>query len=217
MKMILAIMAAVLVLGSLAGGLSALAFNTSNDGDGYAQPQEEHLTIELGIGGTYKVVLDSNPSTGYQWQIGFDGTLIELVDRRFELDSNLNPPPPGTGGKETFIFRGLAEGTADVVFTYKRPWEDEVLKTEQVTFEVDGDAVGGKLSLSEAMEIAMNCECAKEGTLTGPAFYNEDTGTWWIDLDAKDKKEYCNPACVVNEATGEAEINWRCTGALPPK
>jgi len=28
------------------------------------------------------------------------------------------------------------------------------------------------------------------------------------------EKDLCSPACVVCEYTGDAEINWRCTGAL---
>jgi len=65
------------------------------------------------------------------------------------------------------------------------------------------------MSLERAMEIAEESECA--GLLEDEAFYNEDTETWWIELELE--KEGCNPACVVS-ATG-AEINWRCTGALP--
>lgn len=42
---------------------------------------------------------------------------------------------------------------------------------------------------------------------------NEITGTWWIDLDVEDA-EGCNPACVINVVTNQAEINWRCTGLL---
>ena len=34
------------------------------------------------------------------------------------------------------------------------------------------------------------------------------------DLNAT--KPGCNPACVVSESTKTAEINWRCTGAVPP-
>ena len=48
--------------------------------------------------------------------------------------------------------------------------------------------------------------------------HNEFTKTWWIDLDMKPEFEnkLCNPACVISEDTKTAEINWRCTGALPP-
>ena len=75
-----------------------------------------------------------------------------------------------------------------------------------------------KLSIEEAIDIAQNSECTEKGSLTENYMYNENTQTWWIDLEMKEefKKEICNPACVVNEVTKTAEINWRCTGALPP-
>lgn len=72
-------------------------------------------------------------------------------------------------------------------------------------------------TLVEALEIAKSSECAEKGDLTDNYMYNENTKTWWIDLDMKEefKKEICNPACVVSEDTKTAEINWRCTGVLP--
>ncbi len=76
-----------------------------------------------------------------------------------------------------------------------------------------------KLTIEEAMEIAQNSECTEKGDLTDNYMYNENSKTWWIDLDMKEefKKDYCNPACVVYEFTKTAEINWRCMGALPPE
>ena len=75
-----------------------------------------------------------------------------------------------------------------------------------------------RLTQEQAIEIAQNSECTEKGTLTDNIMYNEVTQTWWIDLDMKEefKKDYCNPACVAIEKTKTAEINWRCTGALPP-
>ena len=73
------------------------------------------------------------------------------------------------------------------------------------------------VSLEEARKIAEESECTEKGNLTDNSFYNNYTKTWWIDLEMKEefKLDYCNPACVVNEKTRTAEINWRCTGALP--
>ncbi|MFH1240129.1 MAG: hypothetical protein V1672_02835 [Candidatus Diapherotrites archaeon] len=68
------------------------------------------------------------------------------------------------------------------------------------------------LSESSAIEIAEASECIAEGTLTDEISYNEVTKTWWINLNLE--KEGCNPACVVSEETGTAEINWRCTGLI---
>jgi phosphate starvation-inducible membrane PsiE len=84
--------------------------------------------------------------------------------------------------------------------------EGDKFCTSKITGEV--------MSAFEAMRIAIKSEC--ENRLTDPylehSVCNENTGTWWIDLDIE--KSGCSPACVVNINTGEAEINWRCTGLL---
>ena len=72
------------------------------------------------------------------------------------------------------------------------------------------------MTLEVAKIIAEDSECTEKGDLTDNYMYNENSKTWWIDLEMKDefKFDYCNPACVVNEETKTAEINWRCTGAI---
>jgi len=76
-----------------------------------------------------------------------------------------------------------------------------------------------EITIEQAIELTKNTECTEKGTLTEKHIYNENSKTWWIDLEMKPefKKEICHPACVINEETKTAEINWRCTGALPPK
>jgi len=66
------------------------------------------------------------------------------------------------------------------------------------------------LTLTHAKQIAINSECGDR--LKETYICNEFTGTYWFDLDVE--KEGCNPACVVNVETREAEINWRCTGLI---
>ena len=72
---------------------------------------------------------------------------------------------------------------------------------------------GGRLTLEQAIQIAKSSECVEQGPLTENSMYNDVTGTWWIDLEID--KPGCNPACVVDESSQTAEINWRCTGLLP--
>ncbi|MDH7486987.1 MAG: serpin family protein [Anaerolineae bacterium] len=73
---------------------------------------------------------------------------------------------------------------------------------------------GTRLSYQEALQIARDSECLEQGQLKETHFCNENTGTWWIDLDIV--KPGCAPACVVNVNDKSAAINWRCTGLLPP-
>ena len=69
------------------------------------------------------------------------------------------------------------------------------------------------MSLNVAKQIALDSECADEGPLAEYYMCNSFTGTWWLDMDLD--RPGCNPACVLNIETGEAEINWRCTGVIP--
>ncbi|MCX6695283.1 MAG: Kazal-type serine protease inhibitor family protein [Candidatus Altiarchaeota archaeon] len=71
------------------------------------------------------------------------------------------------------------------------------------------------LTAEEAASIAAASDCTAEGTLTNNTYYNENTKTWWIDLEAN--KTGCSPACVIDEESKTAEINWRCTGLIPPE
>lgn len=66
------------------------------------------------------------------------------------------------------------------------------------------------LSMEDAKVIAEDSVCMDEGDLTGEYFYNDSSKTWWFDMDTE--KPGCMPACVVDEETEDAEINWRCTG-----
>ena len=74
-----------------------------------------------------------------------------------------------------------------------------------------------KLTLKEALEIAeRDCGSLGKIDISKENNCNKITGTWWLGFKPNEPKGGCNPACVVNVDTKKAEINWRCTGALPP-
>jgi len=111
------------------------------------------------------------------------------VDYTYELDSKESP----ILGRDVVLGRVVFENWKVV---------DEVANR----MRVEG------MSISEAFSIAAESECTKEGNLSDNALYNENTKTWWIDLDVK--KEGCAPACVVSENTKTAQLNYRCTGLI---
>jgi hypothetical protein len=74
------------------------------------------------------------------------------------------------------------------------------------------DCPGTMYTYEQARAIALNSGIT-EDQLTGDFVYNENTETWWLDLNIK--KEGCKPAMVIDEKTQSAEINWRCTGLIP--
>ncbi|MDD5152692.1 MAG: hypothetical protein PHS95_01660 [Candidatus Pacebacteria bacterium] len=73
-----------------------------------------------------------------------------------------------------------------------------------------------KLSESEARAIAKS-SCIKGGETLEAGTYNESSKTWWYNANLNSARKGCSPACIVNEETGMAEINWRCTGLKEPK
>lgn len=89
-------------------------------------------------------------------------------------------------------------------------------RTEEGVTYVEDEFQRAKPSipLEDALSIAQESGCLAEGGSLIPdsALYNPNTKTWWIDLDLE--RQGCSPACVVDDRTGTAEINWRCTGLV---
>jgi len=69
---------------------------------------------------------------------------------------------------------------------------------------------------AEARIIAEH-SCIKGGEALKSGSYNSETKTWWFDANLNATRPGCNPACVVDAMTKNAEINWRCTGLIPPQ
>lgn len=74
----------------------------------------------------------------------------------------------------------------------------------------------GALSEFEARRIA-EATCIKGGEALAAGVYNSNSKTWWFDANLNATREGCSPACVVDEGTRTAEVNWRCTGLVVPE
>lgn len=67
------------------------------------------------------------------------------------------------------------------------------------------------LTMAGAQSIATSSTvCTDEGPIGTFETYNPNSGTWWFTLEVERKD--CGPACVVDDRTKTAEVNWRCTG-----
>ncbi len=84
--------------------------------------------VEVNTGDEFKVILCSNPSTGFQWSesaaIG-DTSVIEQTDYRFVSPEakGKKPAAPGTPGQGMWTFKALTEGTTTISMEYSQPWE----------------------------------------------------------------------------------------------
>ena len=77
--------------------------------------------VQTTVGDTVVVTLDSNPSTGFKWELAklSDTDVLKMADNKYE---GPDKAMPGAGGKEVWIFKALAPGTSAVRMEYSRPW-----------------------------------------------------------------------------------------------
>jgi len=81
--------------------------------------------IILSSGDMMTLTLESNPTTGYSWQVlAIDNrVLIQDGDPEYKSDSG-SDGAVGAGGTETFRFKAVGAGGTSVELGYMRPWED---------------------------------------------------------------------------------------------
>jgi inhibitor of cysteine peptidase len=78
-------------------------------------------TVNIAVGGTLTVTLDSNVTTGYSWElkeIG-DTDVLQKTDNKYVAPAN---EAIGAGGKEVWTFKALAAGTSTLTMDYSQPW-----------------------------------------------------------------------------------------------
>jgi len=79
--------------------------------------------VALAVGGSLIVTLDSNASTGFEWEL--TGISDEAV---LGLEGSEFQPPEDTGvvgapGKEIWTFNALTIGDSSISMEYSQPWE----------------------------------------------------------------------------------------------
>jgi inhibitor of cysteine peptidase len=95
--------------------------------------------IEVDVGRILVLTLESNPSTGYSWEvIEAGGVALEQVEGPlFKIDAEEGEvPAPGTGGWEIFRFEAKASGETALELVYHRPWEEGVEPLETFSLRV---------------------------------------------------------------------------------
>ena len=98
----------------------------------YADPGQK---IDVGVNEEFVIVLESNPTTGYDWQESHDENMLKLVGSEYKMGKEAEQGLVGAGGVDYFRFKALNKGETEVTMTYKRLWEEESL--EQKVFIVD--------------------------------------------------------------------------------
>jgi len=80
--------------------------------------------VELGVGGSLTVTLESNATTGFQWTeqaVISNQTVLEQVNHQFEAPADTGMV--GAPGKEIWTFKALKKGKSTVSMEYSQAWE----------------------------------------------------------------------------------------------
>ena len=113
----------------------------------------------LNQGDSLIIVLESNPSTGYAWEVEtVDNPVVQLAGEAvFKADSdNLGSP-----GKATHTFYAVNGGSQMLTLNYQRPSEKDVqpTKTFTISVTVSGSAAGSaQTNTGISNPAAKNCE-----------------------------------------------------------
>ena len=115
-----------LVMVFLAAGVFAIEI-----GD-YSDPA---IPIKSESGKIIIITLQSNRTTGYEWQIAepLDTKIIGFMRSEY-IPSE--PQAIGSGGTEVWSFRAMGEGNAKIKFKYVRPWEKDTAPVKKMSFDI---------------------------------------------------------------------------------
>jgi inhibitor of cysteine peptidase len=93
--------------------------------------------VELSSGQVLEVTLESNPTTGYSWEVSEvdEAVLTQMGDVEFQEAPKEGEQLVGVGGTETFRFAS-ATGQTTLTLVYHRSWEKDVEPLETFTVEV---------------------------------------------------------------------------------
>lgn len=91
--------------------------------------------VALGVGERATLVLDANPTTGYQWEPATepDAAVMKIVSDTYEAGGS---DAMGAGGTQRIVIEGVAAGTATLELRYVRPWEADAPPAETASYAV---------------------------------------------------------------------------------
>ena len=125
---IITVLLAALVLAAGCGRSTEIKLDANDNG----------RRIELEKGQVLVITLESNPTTGYRWEVvEFEEPILQQMGgAEFKVSDPREPPPPGTGGWETFRFEATSAGQMALNLVYHRPWEEDVDPLETFSVQV---------------------------------------------------------------------------------
>jgi len=91
--------------------------------------------LEAAAGDEFKIVIESNPTTGYHWELMNEpeANVVILVSNEYKGDE---PVMPGSGGVEVWTFKAVSAGETQITLGYYPPSNEPTDPQQTVTFTV---------------------------------------------------------------------------------
>ncbi|MFC1952134.1 protease inhibitor I42 family protein [Chloroflexota bacterium] len=92
--------------------------------------------VKLHVNSELIVDLESNATTGFQWEVVevSDHSILEKVNNEYNAPED--GAPVGAGGIERWTFKALNEGTTRLYMEYSQPWQGGTKASETFTLIV---------------------------------------------------------------------------------
>ncbi|MFH1347753.1 MAG: protease inhibitor I42 family protein [Candidatus Margulisiibacteriota bacterium] len=95
---------------------------------------------KVSVGEEFTITLESNPTTGYQWQLArpLDDKIVGLGESKYEMEKqeSVETGMVGVGGHEYWTFKAKGKGTTSIELKYVRPWEKDAPPVETAVFRI---------------------------------------------------------------------------------
>ena len=99
------------------GALKKVNIDSSYNGKEIIVPAGELLVINL----------ESNPTTGFRWELSQPANkgVLALIQNEYQSDKpdKQDTPVAGAGGTEIWTFEAVSAGETTIAMEYSRPWE----------------------------------------------------------------------------------------------
>jgi len=137
------VIAAVLFLA--AGILGGTAVWVAASGGGNEAPRQFDFyasdagkEVEVEVGSLMTVTLESNVTTGFQWQLAenSDDTILKLVGNEYQEPQGAGSEAVGAGGDEVWRFEAVGAGRTTLVLEYNQPWAGGMKADKSFTLTV---------------------------------------------------------------------------------
>lgn len=90
--------------------------------------------LELVKGQTMVLILESNPTTGYDWEIiNLDAAVLKQAG---EVDYKSDSMLTGSGGMDTWTFEAVGSGETHLQLIYHRSWEKDTPPIDMFGLEI---------------------------------------------------------------------------------